>query len=262
MSTAARAVHDPLYYRPSTIAEAAGLLAEHQPGARLLAGGQTLIPEIDQPASGLTAIIDLGGVADLRAITWSDQHVEIGAMVTISQAREELADSFPIIAPCFGKIGNSAVRNRATLGGSVALADPASEIIAFLLAHDAELLMADPDAVLPVSRMLDARRPTVPFIRAVRIPFPRSDERTGFAEILRRRSGGRSLAMALIRLTADRAILIFSGGDRRPVRIEASDIADLSMWIDGITADIALPTRAWIIAAIARAIADAEQRPC
>jgi carbon-monoxide dehydrogenase medium subunit len=263
MSRTASLVPEPVYHRPSTIAEAADLLAHHGGGARLLAGGQTLIPEIDRPDNSIAAIIDLGSIADLGEIRWYDSHIEIGAMVTIAEARRQLAVAFPIIEPCLGRVGNSAVRNRATIGGSVALADTASEITTFLLAYDATLLLAGgDDAALPVTAMLGADRPANLFLRAIRLPLPSPGEGAGFAEILRRRSGGRSLAMGLVRSLEAHAILVFSGGDRHPVRLEKRDIAALPASIDPHIADLAPPVRAWIAAAVHRAIADVGEQIC
>lgn len=263
MSLAVRVFPEPQYHRPSTIAEATALLADHGRDARLLAGGQTLIPEIDRPDSPIAVIIDLGSIADLGEIRRYDSYIEIGAMVSITEARRQLAAAFPVIEPCLGRVGNSAVRNRATIGGSVALADTASEITTFLLAYDATLLLAgDDEAALPVAAMLGGDRPANLFIRAIRLPLPSPGERAGFAEILRRRSGGRSLAMGLVRSLEDRAILVFSGGDLHPMRLETPDIAGLPASIDPHIANLAPSVRAWIAAAVHRAIADGEEQIC
>lgn len=263
MTVAVPAFREPDYIVPASIAEATALLAEYGPGARLLGGGQTLIPEIDRAGAAIAAIIDLRGIAELTTIGASGGHVEIGAMVTIAAARHALAAAFPVAGDCFGRVGNHAVRNRATIGGSVALADGASEITALLLAYDAELLLAGPsEATLPIAAMLDQGLPAGSLIRAIRLALPQAGESSGFAEILRRRSGGRSLAMAIVRLRGAGARLVFSGGEHGPVGIEGPDGAALLAAVDTRTAAASTSVRAWIAAAARRALAAAEGRPC
>lgn len=263
MTVAVPAFREPDYVVPATIAEATAFLAEHGRRARLLAGGQTLIPEIDRAGGVIAAIIDLRGISELTAIDWSGRHVEIGAMVTIAAARRALAAVFPVVEDSFGRVGNHAVRNRATLGGSVALADGASEITALLLAYDAELLLAGPsEATLPIAAMLDRGLPAGFLIRAIRLSLPQAGESAGFAEILHRRSGGRSLAMAIVRLRGAGARLVFSGGEHGPVGIEGPDGAALLAAVDTRTIAASTPVRAWIAAAARRALAAAEGRPC
>lgn len=252
----------PDYFLPGTVAEAADLLARHGGRARLLAGGQTLISEIDRPGGAPAALIDLRRITELGRIDWHAEHVEIGAMVTIAEARVVLARAFPVVSTCFGHVANSAVRNRATLGGSLALADPASEISTFLLGYDAEIMLAGSE-VHPVERLIAGRTDTLPFIRAIRLPLPAARERSGFAEILRRRSGGRSLAMALARLDAGHARLTVSGGARQPFRIEAPGGPALFEALMARAPEFgAPPTHSWVLAATRRALAAAENAGC
>ncbi|ABQ66866.1 molybdopterin dehydrogenase, FAD-binding [Rhizorhabdus wittichii RW1] len=252
----------PDYFLPTTIAEVGDLLIHYDGRARLLAGGQTLIPELDRPGGAPDALIDLRRIAELGRIEWRADHVEIGAMVTIAAARAELARAFPVVAACLGHVANSAVRNRATLGGSLALADPASEISTFLLAYDAEVMLAGGEA-RPVDRLITGQAREPAFIRAIRLPFPAEREHVGFAEILRRRSGGRSLAMALARLDAGRARLTVSGGTCQPFRIEATDGPALLETLAARSPAFDAPsTRSWALAAARRAIATAEDAAC
>nr|WP_047167604.1 FAD binding domain-containing protein [Sphingomonas sp. Y57] len=248
------------YFLPATIAEAGDLFLRHKGGARLLAGGQTLIPELDRPGRPADTLIDLRRIAELGRIDWSSGRVDIGAMVTIAAAQSGLAEAFPVIAACFAHVANSAVRNRATLGGSLALADPASEISTFLLAYDAEVTLIGGERI-SVEQLI-AGRGDGPFINTIRLPLPAARERSGFAEILRRRSGGRSLAMALVRLDAERARLTVSGGACQPFRIEAAEGPAL---LDALVARSSIfdghSTRAWALAAARRALATAEL-PC
>ncbi len=251
------------YFVPTSLVEAASLFERFGQRARLLAGGQTLISQIYEIGSGIDAVIDLRLISELTAIRWSADHVEVGAMVTINEARKALARAYPIVDRCFGHIANDAVRNRATLGGSIALADPASEVSTFLLAYGAEALLVAPDRTLSVTALLKAEQGAVKFIRAFRIPIPLPEERVGFFEILQRRSGGRSLAMAMARLAPAQASLTGSAGSCQPLRIDAQDGAALYLAIEARKADFgSLPYQAWACAAARRALAPAGEPRC
>lgn len=263
MADGATAFREPAYFVPGSIDEALVLLDEYGPAARLLAGGQTLITEIDAAEAAIGAVIDLRCVTSLAQIRWADDHVDVGAMVTIAAARRALAPVFPVIDRCFGHVGNYAVRNRATLGGSIALADPASEVSAFLLAYGASASFAGKEGTKPVGELLTGSDHPSGFIRSFRIPLPATGERAGFAEILRRRSGGRSLAMALVRSWAGGARLVVSGGAVQPTPFEGADIEALVAAFHAAGLAAGTPAvAAWMDAALRRAIAETEAGSC
>ena len=123
------------YHRPATLADASRVL-KAQPGAKLLAGGQTLIPTLKLRLNATALIVDLGGIAGLNAIERSSDTLAIAAMAT----HAEIAAS-PIVASSIGGLGRLAegigdpqVRNRGTIGGSIANNDPAADYPAALLA--------------------------------------------------------------------------------------------------------------------------------
>jgi len=263
MADGAPAFREPAYFIPGSIDEALALLDEHGAAARLLAGGQTLINEIDTVDGAIGAIIDLRRIAALAEIRWAEDHVDVGAMVTIATARRALAHAFPVIDRCFGHIGNSAVRNRATLGGSIALADPASEISAFLLAYGTEASFAGEEARQPIAALLAPGPRRAGMLQSFRIPLPPAGERAGFAEIVRRRSGGRSLAMALVRSSTGGARLVASGGAVQPVLFEETDTAALAAAFHAAGIGAETPAvAAWMEAAMRRAIAETETGSC
>ena len=141
------------YYRAGSVSEAAGLLRKH-PGAKLLAGGQSLIPLLKLRLAAPAAVIDIGRIRDLKGITVKDGTIRIGAMTTHAElaASAELAETCPVLAQAAAGIGDPAVRNRSTIGGNVAHADPASDLPTVLVALEARLMAEGPDG----KRTLDA----------------------------------------------------------------------------------------------------------
>src|SRR5216117_3602394 len=131
------------YYRAGSVSEAAGLLRTY-PGSKLLAGGQSLIPLLNLRLAAPAAVIDIGRIRDLKGITVKDGTIRIGAMTTHAElaASAELAETCPVLAQAAAGIGDPAVRNRGTIGGNVAHADPASDLPAVLTALDATFTIA------------------------------------------------------------------------------------------------------------------------
>lgn len=133
------------YYRASTVAEATRLLAQHA-GAKLMAGGHSLIPLLKLRLSRPPAVIDIGGVAELKGISVRGGTARIGPLTTHAElaSSQVLADSCPIIAEAAGMIGDPQVRNRGTIGGNVVHADPASDLPAVLTALGARFTVTGP----------------------------------------------------------------------------------------------------------------------
>jgi aerobic carbon-monoxide dehydrogenase medium subunit len=134
------------YYRAGSVSEAAGLLRKH-PGAKLLAGGQSLIPLLKLRLAAPAAVIDIGRIRDLKGITVKDSTIRIGAMTTHAElaASAELAETCHALAQAAAGIGDPAVRNRGTIGGNIAHADPASDLPTVLVALEARLMAEGPD---------------------------------------------------------------------------------------------------------------------
>jgi carbon-monoxide dehydrogenase medium subunit len=131
-------MHQFEFHRPTTVSGAAGLLSSH-PEARLLAGGQTLLPTLKQRLANPGDLIDLSGVPDLSGIRIDGKAVTIGAMTRHADvaASPELARLVPALTHLAGRIGDAQVRNLGTLGGSIANADPAADYPAAILALSA-----------------------------------------------------------------------------------------------------------------------------
>jgi carbon-monoxide dehydrogenase medium subunit len=135
------------YAAPSTLDEAVGLLAEHaEAEPRVLAGGQSLIPLMNFRLAKPGFLVDLRNVAGLSGIRRDGDVLVIGAMTRLSELERspEVAVAAPLLAEAAGLVAHTPVRNRGTIGGSLAHADPAAELPAVALAADAELVAAGP----------------------------------------------------------------------------------------------------------------------
>jgi aerobic carbon-monoxide dehydrogenase medium subunit len=128
------------YRRPHSLNEA-DLAFKAMPGAKILAGGQTLIPTMKNRLAKPDSLIDIGAIADLRKITVSPTALTIGAMTTHAAVAEsaEVAKALPGLAKLAAGIGDPHVRNRGTIGGSVANNDPAADYPAAILALGATI---------------------------------------------------------------------------------------------------------------------------
>ncbi len=191
------------YVRPTSVADAAKALAAN-PEARLLAGGQTLIPTLKQRLASPAAVIDIGGIADLRTIKRDGDKLVIGALVTHDAVARstEVKAAIPALAVLADGIGDPQVRNAGTIGGSVANNDPSADYPSAVLALNATIVTskrqipADQYFTGMFSTALDAGE----IITAVQFPVPK---RAGYAEVraaglalcprrrVRRRDGGR-----------------------------------------------------------------------
>ena len=131
------------YYRAGSVAEAAELLAKH-PDSKLLAGGHSLIPILKVRLASPSALIDIGRIDSLRGIESASGTIRIGALTTHAEiaASETLNVSATALSEAAGMIGDPAVRNRGTIGGNVAHADPASDLTAVLSCLGAEFVIA------------------------------------------------------------------------------------------------------------------------
>ena len=113
------------FLRPTTLAEAAEALARDE--ALALGGGQTLIPTLKQRLASPSVLVSLGAIAEMKGICRNDAgQICIGGGTTHATVAAELAESYPAMAALAGQIGDPAVRNRGTIGGSLANNDPAA----------------------------------------------------------------------------------------------------------------------------------------
>jgi carbon-monoxide dehydrogenase medium subunit len=133
------------YYRAASVADAHKLLKKH-PGAKLLAGGHSLIPLLKLRLTSPSAVVDIGRIKALKGIRKSGKAIRIGALTTHAELASSsvLKAGAPILAEAAGLVGDPQVRNCGTIGGNVAHADPASDLPTVLVALDGRFVVSGP----------------------------------------------------------------------------------------------------------------------
>jgi carbon-monoxide dehydrogenase medium subunit len=133
------------YFRAGTVADAQQLLSAH-PGAKLLAGGHSLLPLLKLRLAAPSALVDIGRIPELRGISRQGDWIRIGALTTHAElaASADLRTAAPSLADAAAMVGDPGVRNRGTIGGNIAHADPASDLPTVLVALDARIVAAGP----------------------------------------------------------------------------------------------------------------------
>src|ERR687887_2560421 len=134
------------YLRPSTLDDAVAMLVRHGDAAKILAGGHSLIPAMKLRLARPDVVIDIGRIAALSDIREADGHFIIGATTTHHDiaASKALTERCPLLPETASHIGDVQVRNKGTIGGSLAHADPAADYPAAILALDAEIDVVGP----------------------------------------------------------------------------------------------------------------------
>ncbi|HXJ79097.1 MAG TPA: xanthine dehydrogenase family protein subunit M [Candidatus Methylomirabilis sp.] len=249
------------YHRPISLAETFDLLDRYGEEGRILAGGQSLVPTLNMRLVTPRAVIDINRLPGLDAIRMTPEGLVIGALVR-QEALERsplVGEHAPLIAAAVPHIGHGAIRTRGTVGGSLALADPAAELPACAVAHD---------ATIRVSNRQGRRDIAAPdFFRGIyttalepgelvtELVMPRATPGWRFAfEELARRHGDFALAGLAARARIQRgrvveARLVFFGVGAGPVRARGAEAALMDR-----------PTDADTLAAAGRAL-DADLDP-
>jgi CO/xanthine dehydrogenase FAD-binding subunit len=188
--------------RPGTVSEAVTALASGGPAARLLAGGQSLVPQLTRRELTVDRLIDLGGVAELRSVGVEVDSLRLGAMVTVANLEDDpgIEERWPLLAECARHVAHRPIRVRSTVGGAIAFADPPAEVPLALALLGAEVEVAGPSGTV---RVPAGSRPVKPgeLITAVTIPAP-GPGGWGFHEVSRRMND-RALAVAAAVLIAE-----------------------------------------------------------
>ncbi|MGH2550749.1 MAG: FAD binding domain-containing protein [Thermomicrobiales bacterium] len=134
------------YHRASSVAEAIALLQEHGDGAKLIAGGHSLLPTMKLRLANPEHLIDIAGISGLSGVVDAGDALVIGAMTTHRDVAHDplIAQYAPLLAEIAHTIGDRQVRARGTIGGAIAHADPAADFPAGVLALDAEIVAVGP----------------------------------------------------------------------------------------------------------------------
>ena len=225
------------YHRPTSLDEALALLARYGPDGRVLAGGQSLVPALNMRLATPAALIDINRVHGLDGIVMEGDALVIGALARhdVVEHSELVARHAPLIAQAMPHVGHRAIRARGTLGGSVALADPAAELPACLLALDAVVRAAGPEGAreIPAAWFFrgiyttDLREGEI--VTAVAVPVTRTGWRSRFDELARRHGDYALVGLAVHCRVDDGTIgearLAFCGVGSVPVRAARAEAA-------------------------------------
>jgi len=193
------------YARPTTLAEAVSLLTSREGEAKVLAGGQSLVPMLAFRLAAPTLLVDLNRLSELRYIRIEDDGVRLGAMVRWRQIEDDvrLASAHPLLVAALKHVAHYQVRNRGTIGGSLAHADPAAELPGIVVTCEAEItaigaagrrLIRAGDFFL--GPLTTALKPEEIIVELHLPPWP-AQRRWGFEEFSRRR-GDFALAAAAL----------------------------------------------------------------
>jgi aerobic carbon-monoxide dehydrogenase medium subunit len=182
------------YDAPDTLDEALALLAEHGDECKVLAGGQSLVPLLAMRLARPGRLVDLGSIPDLDGIDDRGTYVAMGAMTRERAAERSsvVASKLPLLAAVLPHIGHVAIRNRGTVGGSIAHADASAELPLVAVATDAEMVVRDSkgERIVRAVDFFDGHFTTSmaddECLVEVRLPTSRADAGWGFHEVSRR----------------------------------------------------------------------------
>jgi carbon-monoxide dehydrogenase medium subunit len=246
------------YHRPRSLGEALSLLALHGFDAKVIAGGQSLAPMMNMRFAQPAHVIDLNAVPQLAGVTLEGDTLAIGAMTRHHEvaASATVRAACPLLAEAAATIGHYAIRQRGTLGGSLAHADPAAQmpLIASTLGARIDIAVADGSREVPAAQFLIAVMTTDlgadEIIRTVRFPTLRPGERQAF-EAFSRRHG--DFAIAACAVTA-----VLADGKFSALRIGVGGVADVPLVLDELAAGfVGEAADARTVARIAEAVAGA-----
>ena len=226
------------YARPRTLSEAVGLLVSAKGEAKLIAGGQSLMPVLAFRLAGPTLLVDLRDIPDLGRIEISADAVRLGAKVRWRDIEQNAAlrSAHPLLVAAIEHVAHYQIRNRGTVGGSLAHADPAAEMPGTAVACDAQIVITGPagSRTVPAADFFDGPLITVlepeEIIVAVHFPPWRVGRRWGFEKFARRRG---DFAIAGVALYYDKdsngcaqnAHVGVIGACSRPHRLAAAESA-------------------------------------
>jgi len=183
------------YSRPASLDEALKLLTPGG-GSKIIAGGQSLLPLLKLRLASADRLVDIGRLGELKGVrSLPDGRLAVGALTTYAELLESPARHYGLLGDAVPTIGDVQVRNRGTVGGSIAHADPASDLPACLLALDAEVVVTSSrgERTIPITSFFKDSFQTAiaedELLTEVRLPGPRDDAGSAYASIEQPASG-------------------------------------------------------------------------
>lgn len=198
------------YSSPGTLAEAISLLQQHGADAKILAGGQSLIPLMKLRMAAPKHVIDINRIADLSYIREGDGHLAIGALTRESDvdASDLIREKYPILHDTAAVIADPLVRNLATIGGNLAHADPANDHPATMLALGAEVVATGPNGTRTIALTDFFTGPFTTTLNAdeilteIRIPIPKKGSGGAYLKV-ERKVGDFAAAAVAVQIALD-----------------------------------------------------------
>ena len=222
------------YARATSVVNALELLAAHGDDAKVLSGGQSLMPAMNLRLIAPEWIVDIGGIAELQGIAVRGEVLTIGALTrhVDLQRSPEIAAHAPLLTEAIAHVAHPAIRNKGTIGGSLAHADPASELPACMVALDATIVIRGQTGERRVAArdfftgIYETALSANELLTAVELPVARTNSAHFFCEFARRHGdyaivGAAAQAIVAGERLADLRLVLFAIGDR-PVRSSAA----------------------------------------
>ncbi len=197
------------YYSPRSLTDAVKFLSEHKDDVKILSGGQSLLPLMKMRLAKPGYVLDIGRIPSLDTMIEQGDHLLIGGLVTYAQMESSdlLKKRCPLLPQTATTVADVQVRNRGTIGGSIAHADPAGDMPATILALDAEIKAVGPDGERWIKAgdfflglLMSALEPDQ-IVTAVKVPITGSDK-TAYAKAAPRSSGFAVVGVA-VRMAVD-----------------------------------------------------------
>jgi aerobic carbon-monoxide dehydrogenase medium subunit len=223
------------YHAPETIEEAIEILGQYKGNARILAGGQSLIPIMNFRMASPSALVDLGRIATLAYIGEENDMIQIGAM-TRQRAVEFsplIREKLPLLHEAIGWVGHLPTRSRGTIGGSIAHADPSTEIPMVLQALEGEVIAQGPNGKRAINAAdlflapLTTSLESFEILIEIRLPVMPGDVGHAIEEFARRRGDFAVVAIAAaVRLNGEtcRSVRLAAAGiGPTPLRLHAAE---------------------------------------
>jgi len=223
------------YQCPLTLEDALEQLSSDEPECQPLAGGQSLMPMMHLRLAYPEVLLDLNRLSELDFINNANTHIEIGAMVRYSTLlnSELIRKCVPLFTQAIPHIAHEAIRHRGTIGGSVALADPAAEMPALLKALDANIVVVSKNGKRSISAddfflgIYETALQPNELVHTIQVPVADSAQRFGFYELARRHGdyamAGVAMSARSVEPYSDLRIVFFSVSDHAVRAIDAEN---------------------------------------
>lgn len=194
------------YHRATSLAEAQSLLGQYGDDAKLLAGGHSLLPAMKLRLAQPAHLIDISKIADLRYVTHDGDFLQVGALTTHHdlESNPTVREHCPLLADVAAKVGDRQVRNRGTIGGALAHADPAADYPAAILALEATIVAQGPNGSREIAAdgffvdLLTTSLEPNEIVTEIRIPAASSDTGSAYEKLANQASGYATVGVAAV----------------------------------------------------------------